>query len=67
MNAWLFSRTTMLVLAAVGLVGLLVWLGHGGHILGAVPFLLLLSCPLMHLFIHRGHRHGGQKHDSHRP
>ena len=34
---------------------------HRAHFVGALPFLLLLSCPLMHLFMHRGH--GG--HGSH--
>ncbi|WP_213770198.1 DUF2933 domain-containing protein [Bradyrhizobium sp. dw_78] len=28
---------------------------HTGHVLGALPYLLLLACPLMHLF---GHHHG---------
>ncbi len=28
---------------------------HTGHILLAVPYLVLLACPLMHLF---GHHHG---------
>ncbi|NMJ39905.1 DUF2933 domain-containing protein [Roseomonas sp. JC162] len=30
-----------------------------GHVLGALPYLVLLACPLMHLLMHRGHRHGG--------
>ena len=33
---------------------------HRAHMFGALPFLLLLACPLMHLFMHRGHgAHGG--------
>lgn len=37
---------------------------HRAHLLGALPFLLLLACPLMHLFMHHGHgAHGG--HDEH--
>lgn len=35
---------------------------HLAHVLGAVPFLLLLACPLMHVFMHHGHRHGGHGH-----
>jgi len=33
---------------------------HRAHFFGALPFLLLLACPLMHLFMHHGHggRHG---------
>ena len=34
---------------------------HRAHFLGALPLLLLLSCPLMHVFMHHGHgEHGGQ-------
>ena len=33
---------------------------HRAHIFGALPFLLLLACPLMHVFMHHGHGgHGG--------
>jgi len=33
---------------------------HQAHLFGALPFLLLLACPLMHLFMHHGH--GRQTH-----
>ncbi len=33
---------------------------HRAHVFGALPFLLLLACPLMHVFMHRGH--GGHGH-----
>jgi Protein of unknown function (DUF2933) len=37
---------------------------HLAHVLGALPYLLLLACPLMHVFMHHGHGgHGG--HESH--
>lgn len=35
---------------------------HTAHVAGYFPFLLLAACPLMHLFMHRGHGHGGQDH-----
>jgi hypothetical protein len=28
---------------------------HTAHVLGALPYLLLAACPLMHLFMHHGH------------
>lgn len=28
---------------------------HRAHFIGALPYLLLLSCPLMHVFMHHGH------------
>jgi hypothetical protein len=36
------------------------WQEHRAHLLGALPWLILLACPLMHLLMHR--RHGGQHH-----
>lgn len=34
---------------------------HRAHFLGALPYALLLACPLMHLLMHRGQ--GGHRHD----
>ncbi|HEY0715032.1 MAG TPA: DUF2933 domain-containing protein [Polyangia bacterium] len=35
---------------------------HRAHLTGIVPYLLLLACPLIHFFMHRGHgRHSSQK------
>ena len=52
-------------LVAIGFlaVGAFVLLSeHRAHALGWLPFLLLLACPLMHVFMHGGHgRHGGDK------
>ena len=41
---------------------------HWGHVAGLWPYLLLLACPLMHLFHgHGGHRHHtGQQRTDHR-
>jgi peptidoglycan/LPS O-acetylase OafA/YrhL len=33
---------------------------HTAHVFGVLPWLLILACPLMHLFMHHGHGgHGG--------
>lgn len=34
---------------------------HRAHVLGALPWLLLLACPFLHFFMHRNHR-GGHRH-----
>jgi Protein of unknown function (DUF2933) len=31
------------------------WQEHRAHLLGALPWLLLLACPAMHFFMHHGH------------
>jgi peptidoglycan/LPS O-acetylase OafA/YrhL len=28
---------------------------HTAHLFGVLPYLLILACPLMHLFMHHGH------------
>jgi hypothetical protein len=50
----------LLVLGGIGLFFLLS--EHRAHVLSALPLLLLLACPLMHLFMHRGHGGHGHSH-----
>lgn len=45
-------------LAALGLIGGVLYFlltEHRAHFIYALPFLILLLCPLMHIFMHRGH------------
>ena len=37
---------------------------HRAHFFGALPFLLLLACPLMHVVMHRGHGKNGSEQGS---
>ena len=39
---------------------------HRAHLLGALPFLLVALCPLLHFFGHRGHggHHGPDRSES---
>lgn len=39
---------------------------HTAHLLGALPYLLLVACPLMHLFMHHGHGGHGEHRDASR-
>jgi hypothetical protein len=54
-----------IIASLVGAIALLSsWDQRRVHILSAVPYLLLLACPLMHLLMHRGHgRHGSSNHE----
>lgn len=41
---------------------------HWAHALGVLPYLLILACPLMHLFMHKGHSgHSGHEQRPHSP
>ena len=50
---WVFAG-----FAAITLV--LLFTEHRAHVLGLLPWLFVLACPLMHLFMHGGH--GGHGH-----
>ena len=40
------------------------WTEHRAHVLGVLPYLIFLACPLIHWFMHRGHGgHGGTHHE----
>ena len=44
------------------------WEEHRAHILGILPYVLVLLCPIIHLFMHRGHGHHApirSRHESH--
>ncbi|MBX4940742.1 DUF2933 domain-containing protein [Rhizobium binae] len=57
-SAWsTYSRTVFIAFAAIALA--LIAFEHRVHVLGILPWLLILACPLMHLFMHHGHAHGG--------
>lgn len=56
-----------ILIAFLAIVGFFLFTEHRAHLFGALPFLLLLACPLMHLFMHHGHgEHGAHgSHDEH--
>lgn len=64
-SAWsVYSRTVFIAFTAIAL--LLIAYEHRVHVLGILPWLLILACPLMHLFMHHGHGgHGGHSGHGH--
>lgn len=57
------SRVGFVAIAFLAIAGFFLVLEHRAHLLGYLPLLILLLCPLLHIFMHRGHGHGG--HGSH--
>lgn len=51
------SRFGLGWLVLAGVAGWFLWEEHRAHLLGVLPYLFLLACPLMHVFMHRGHHH----------
>ncbi len=67
----LFSKQSLVLAGFLAVAGYFLWSEHEAHVKLAVPYLpfvLLLLCPLMHLFMHGGHGgHGGHEgHEGHR-
>ena len=55
-------KITLAIFAVIALF--LLWGEHKVHLLGALPWLILLACPLLHKFMHGGHgdhNHHGQQ------
>lgn len=56
-NGW--PRANIVLIAFMAIAGFYLITEHGAHVFGYLPFLLLLACPLLHMFMHGGH--GGHR------
>jgi hypothetical protein len=61
LQALTWPQATLIVF--LGVAGFFLLTEHKAHILGYWPYLILLLCPLMHVFMHKGRGH----HDDHKP
>lgn len=55
-----YSRYAIGLVVVGTIAGYFLLTEHLAHVVGALPLLLLLACPLMHIFMHHGH--GGHGH-----
>ena len=49
------SRTGLVLLGFVGIAGFFLFTEHRAHVLGVLPYALLLLCPLLHFLGHGDH------------
>jgi hypothetical protein len=57
---WWKTRSGVVLCGFLLVGGFYLFTEHTAHLFGVLPFLLVLACPLMHLFHHHGHGgHGG--------
>ena len=61
-GGWWRSGMGWVFLAFLAIAAFFLLSEHRAHALGLLPFVLLLLCPLLHLFMHRGHGEG-HRHD----
>jgi Protein of unknown function (DUF2933) len=61
-GGFLSSRWGIGLLVFLAIAGFYLVTEHQAHLLGYLPLLLVLACPLMHVFMHRHHgNHGGHR------
>lgn len=61
-GSWICSPTGLLLLVLLGVAAYYLLTEHRAHILGLLPLLFLLLCPLIHILFHRGHESNHAKH-----
>lgn len=54
------DKSWIVLIGFLAVATFFLWEEHNAHILGILPWAILLLCPILHLFMHRGHGdHGG--------
>ncbi len=66
-SKWYQSRLTWVLLGFIAIGGFFLVTEHTAHFFGILPFLLLLLCPLMMLFMHGGHDGSDHQNQEHPP
>jgi hypothetical protein len=59
--AWYRTRGGQTLLVLLGVAGIYLLAEHWAHAAPYLPWLIILACPLMHVFMHRGHGGHGDK------
>lgn len=60
-TAWWRTKVSIAVIGFILIAAFYVLREHYSHVFGLLPYLIILACPLMHLFMHHGHGgHEGQ-------
>lgn len=54
-NRWLRSTSGQIFLIFLVIAAFYLITEHTARVFGALPYILLLLCPLLHLFMHGGH------------
>ena len=62
-GSFLTSPAGLVLIGFLMIAGVLLFTEHRAHVLGALLYVPLLLCPLMHLFMHRHGGHGGHGQD----
>ncbi len=61
-SPWWREPFRLVLIGFLAIAGFFLVTEHSAHLFGVLPWLLLLACPLMHVFMHHGHGGGGERH-----
>jgi len=64
-QSWWRTPSGLVLLGFLAIAAFFLVMEHRAHVLGALPWILLLLCPLLHLLMHRGHGNGHAGHGTH--
>ena len=59
---WIRTPSGLVLLGFLAIAACFLLTEHWAHVLGVVPYVLLLLGPVLHLFLHRSHGSGHGKH-----
>lgn len=65
--SFLRSKSGIVFIGFLAIAGYTLIVEHGNHLAPYLPWLILLACPLMHLFMHHGHGSHNHNHDTAEP
>jgi len=57
-TSWWRMRSGIALLGFAAIAGFFLLSEHRAHALQWLPWVILLACPLLHVFMHGGHDHG---------
>ena len=68
-TSWWRNRSSLALAVFLVVAGYFLWTEHRAHVIEFLPWLLILGCIGMHLFMHGGHAHGAdaKQHDKEQP
>ena len=63
---WLRTPSGVVLLGFLAVAAFFLITEHWAHVLCALPYVLFLLCPVLHLLLHRSHGNAHAGHDTHK-
>jgi hypothetical protein len=66
-HGWVWSPSGLVLLAFLAIAAFFLFTEHWAHVLGALPYVLVFLCPVLHLLLHGWHQHDHTDHTAQQP